>query len=103
MSRDLGPTQRLLLAWAGRYRGARVAYLAEDLGVTERRARKAVEALVDRELIVVVNDPWLRDRRIWTPAAHRYWKRAQQQADSERAKALHHPPIRAGRSGEAAR
>lgn len=98
--RDLGPSQRHLLRFAERYRGTPVRFVAEQLGVKERYARRVVETLVDRGAIVVVYDPWTRDRRVWTPEAHQKWVRVQQIADSRRQEALLYPPIRTGREGK---
>ena len=94
MSRKLGPQQRRLLDYAGRYRGEPVYLVAEHLGVSERRARKVIESLADRDELVVVNDPWTRDRRIWTPAAHRTWKHEQERADEQREKVRLYAPSR---------
>lgn len=94
MSRGLGPQQRRLLDYAGRYRGEPVSLVAEHLGVSERRARKVIESLFDRDELVVVNDPWTRDRRIWTPAAHWTWKCEQERADEQRKMVTLYPPIR---------
>ena len=103
MSHDLGPQQRRVVRWAGRFRGAPVAFIAEDLGVTERRARKVIESLVDRELVVVVNDPWTSQRRVWTPDAHRKWERAQRRADASREQAKLYAPVRTAQSRTPAR
>ncbi len=61
-----------------------VAFVSEELGVTPRYARKVVASLVARGEIVVVNDPWTEQRRVWTPDAHRAWVTAQRRADAER-------------------
>ncbi len=79
MGSGLGPQQRRLLRFAERWRGEPVGYVAEHLGVSERRARKVVQSLVDRGLIVVVTDP-LVGRRIWTPEGHKAWVRVQRRA-----------------------
>lgn len=103
MSRDLGPHQRHLIGLAGKWRGEPVGYVAEHLGVSERRARKVVASLVERGLVVVVNDQYTGQRRIWTPEGHAEWVRAQRRADTDRESALLHPPKRAGRETGAAR
>lgn len=77
MSRDLGPQQVRLLAFADRYRGAPVALLPELLGLTDRRCRKVVQSLVEREMVLVVDDPDSGDRRVWTPTARALWARRQ--------------------------
>lgn len=79
MSRGLGPKQHYVLQWAGRWRGAPVGMIADELGVGERRARKIVESLVERGLVVVVDDPDI-GRRVWTPDAHDRWVRVQRNA-----------------------
>lgn len=76
MGRGLGPQQHKLLALAARYRGEPVGYVADHLGVSERRARKIVQSLVERGLVIVVTDPVI-SRRVWTPEAHDTWRRAQ--------------------------
>ena len=101
--KDLGPKQRLLIRFAERFRGTPVRFVAEQLGVRERRARKVIESLVDRGELVVVNDPWTHDRRVFTPEAHRKWVRRQELADFRRHEALLYPPQRAARSSETAR
>jgi DNA-binding MarR family transcriptional regulator len=79
VSRELGPKQLYLLQWAGRWRGAPVGMIADELGVGERRARKIVESLVERGLVVVVDDPDI-GRRVWTPEAHDRWVWVQRNA-----------------------
>ncbi len=76
MSRGLGPAQLLLLRLAAKPRGEPVGYVAEHLGVSERRARKAVDSLRERNLVVVIDDPDI-GRRVWTPAAFDDWERNQ--------------------------
>ena len=83
MSRGLGVAQRALLAYADRFRGEPVGYVAEHLGVTERRARKIVQSLVERGLVVVVGDPNI-GRRVWTPERYGEWRRAQGAAEAAR-------------------
>jgi hypothetical protein len=76
MSRGLGPAQLALLRYAGRLRGEPVAYVAEHLGVGERRGRKVVASLVVRGLALVADEPCLEPaRRIWTPEARAAWVR----------------------------
>jgi hypothetical protein len=87
VSRGLGPKQRDLIRWADRYFGVPVAYLDEILCVTGRRRRKVVQSCVDRGLVVVVNDPYTGQRRVFTPAAHKRWLWEQALADEGRAKA----------------
>jgi hypothetical protein len=65
--------------------------VADALEVTQRRALKVVESLRFRGKEVVVKDPWTADRRIWTPAAHDEWVRAQREADSFREQVLIYP------------
>jgi len=103
VSRGLGPKQRRLLDYAGRFRGEPVSLVAEHLGVSERRARKVIESCRDADLVLVVSDPWTRDRRVFTPDAYWKWKWAQHRADAEREKAMLYPPIRTGEDGETAR
>ena len=74
MSRGLGPAQRALLTFADRFRGEPVGYVAEHLGVCERRARTVVESLVERGLAIVVTDPDI-GRRVWTPQRYDEWSR----------------------------
>jgi len=71
-----------LLALADRYRGVPVSLLPEHLGVAERGCRKKVEALVERGLVVVVDDPDSGDRRVWTPKARETWARNQRWAEN---------------------
>ncbi len=103
MSRGPGPQQRRLVELAGRFRGVPVCFLAEQLGVGERRARKVAASCVRLGLVVVEDDPWTHDRRIWTPDAHWRWRWAQHRADAEREKALLFEPRRTGEAGGAAR
>lgn len=81
MSRDLGPKQLFLLQWAGRWRGAPVAIIAEEAGLSQRRALKLIESLRKRGKVVVVDDPDLGDRRCWTPDAHDRFVRALRDVD----------------------
>jgi hypothetical protein len=103
MSHGLGPQQRWLLVGAARFRGVPVRLVAHHLGVSQRRALKVVQSLLDRELIVVVHDQWTRDRRIWTPDAYVRWGTAQRDADWQRAMALVEPRIRTGETRRTAR
>ena len=91
MSRGLGPQQRRLLDYAGRFRGEPVRYVAEHLRVSERRARKVIESCRLSGLVVVVNDPWTCDRRVFTPDAHWKWTYSQHRADEQREKATLFP------------
>jgi hypothetical protein len=102
MGRDIGHQQRRVLDLAGRYRGVPVALVAELLGVSDRRARKVIESLVDRDAVVVVYDEWTRDRRAWTPDARWTWVNAQRWADEARDRALLWP-TRTGRGRGTAR
>ena len=102
MSRGLGPQQRRLPDYAGRFRGEPVRYVSEHLGVSERRARKIIESCHRLGLVVVVNDPWTRDRRIFTPDAHWRWTFHQRRADERREMATLYP-MRTDGSGVAAR
>ena len=96
MARALGPQQQFVLRLAERYRGEPVGYVADHLGVSERRARKVVQSLVERGLVIVVTDPEI-GRRVWTPDAHWRWRLAQRRADQEREGArLHRKPMRTG-------
>ena len=57
-----------------KYRGIPVAYVAEELGVSERYARaRSSRRCRQRKLVVVVDDPWTGQRRVWTPEWHKTW------------------------------
>jgi predicted DNA-binding transcriptional regulator len=91
-----------VIALAGKWRGEPVGYVAEHLGVSERRARTVVASLVARGLVHVVDDPHI-GRRVWTPSAHADWARAQRKAAQQVETARLHPPTRTAETAEAAR